>query len=382
MKKNTFAQRALNKVKKECPKTEICEISQEDYYNHPTFVIESLTEYIQLVTTISKTNKDDLAGDTVIFRGIADSKFDLLPGLSRIKNLDTDTESDLLNGFLTRRPDAFAGLNDFDIMAKMQHYGLPTRLLDFSQNPLVALYFACESNSRKEGRVLCHNTYLKRDSELLPSKICSVALRKKFDDAYTADEYLCDEKLTLLKYLREVYLYEETTVIRPKYWNQRIANQAGLFMLFPNNLIDRYKAVLTHANCDDLAATIRNYAQGFVDEELIRDILCKESIEQYKDESGLYVTDKHFELINDTYKQDDGKIHWENSKAYFENRFRMACSLKEIDRRIIEQNFCSIIIKPKDKQSILRDLSYIGISVDYIYPELEYSAKEIKKFYT
>ncbi len=34
-----------------------------------------------------------------------------------------------------------------------QHFGMPTRLLDWSTNPLAALFFACHSEPGKDGRV-------------------------------------------------------------------------------------------------------------------------------------------------------------------------------------------------------------------------------------
>lgn len=46
--------------------------------------------------------------------------------------------------------------NDFECLAYAQHYGLATRLLDWSDNPLVALYFAAENQSNADGVVFCY----------------------------------------------------------------------------------------------------------------------------------------------------------------------------------------------------------------------------------
>ena len=81
-----------------------------------------------------------------MFRGQKNKSWEIRP--SAFRNDLLSRESELIKDAYSRAPLEFSSLGPFEQLTKLQHYGLPTRLLDVTLNPLVALYFACEPYSR------------------------------------------------------------------------------------------------------------------------------------------------------------------------------------------------------------------------------------------
>lgn len=89
------------------------------------------------------------------YRGESNVKWPLKPSVMR--DLRPDAEKNIINELtLEASPDFIGDTSMFEKLVRAQHYGLPTRLLDVSLNPLVALFFACsdESQMDEDGSVL------------------------------------------------------------------------------------------------------------------------------------------------------------------------------------------------------------------------------------
>lgn len=85
----------------------------------------------------------------LIYRGMENAEWELKPTVGRLENYSPRLEREMLTLFKTgARPylDKEPS-NDWEWIAMAQHHGLPTRLLDWTANPLVATYFAVERNS-------------------------------------------------------------------------------------------------------------------------------------------------------------------------------------------------------------------------------------------
>ena len=117
--------------------------------------INNITEFVNYIETECK-----VATEKNWFRGLSNSKYQLIPSLYRHPEKKTHNEFSILEASLLDKfkerslmfsDNKLEGNWDYEFY--MQHHGVPTRLLDWTENPFIALFFAVSDQTFDKSNV-------------------------------------------------------------------------------------------------------------------------------------------------------------------------------------------------------------------------------------
>ena len=217
--------------------------------------IRSVGEYIEKCFFNHMSKKD---GKQVFYRGVNEI-FHKTPYIPSIYHQDGHIEKEdiIFKEALAFFPEELlAQRTTVEKLILMQHYRFPTRILDISKNPLVALFFACFADTKsettnKDGMVYVFGVpedkikYCDSDTVSVIANLCKMDINFSIRDIYHLDRDDFNEEEDIKYFVHEIReeknyfqnLVVKTDInsvvcLRPRMNNPRIVRQDGYFFLF------------------------------------------------------------------------------------------------------------------------------------------------------
>ena len=108
----------------------------------PAFTVSSWRDLDEAIADTSWCCHHGRVHSTLVFRGLSRASYRNISSLARLTGDYPSLERHLLRNFRKYAHRERPGPTTWDWLALAQHHGLPTRLLDWTFSPLVALHFA------------------------------------------------------------------------------------------------------------------------------------------------------------------------------------------------------------------------------------------------
>ena len=229
--------------------------------------VNSLEEFIHTIEKLNRTSSTKgLCKKTLLFRGQTNIDYELIPSIARTnKNGDSlfYLEQIMIAKAIGKNPDIFfEDQYTINLLVKLQHFGLPTRLLDVTYNALVALFFACgrsTENDETDGAVYVfapeqtpYNNIkfsYNRDVQII-SQMYKMGAQASTDilEYFELIDFEWDKTYYVSEYSKEIYadssaylkkLIQSINVpnfVSPVELSERQKRQQGAFIIFPNEI--------------------------------------------------------------------------------------------------------------------------------------------------
>ncbi len=203
-------------------------------------VIKDWSHLQEMLFHDSWDQKIDRFRSGYVYRGLSDARYELKTSLMRLGGDYSQLERHLLRNFRKyAMRNTIPGESVWNWLAVAQHHGLPTRLLDWTYSPYVALHFATSNllKSNIDGVIWCVN-YV-RTTQYLPT-ILNDFLRLEGSNVFTP--WMLDNVCGTLRNFEHLQADPFILFLEPPSLDDRIINQHALFSLMnrPDALLNEW----------------------------------------------------------------------------------------------------------------------------------------------